>query len=81
MPDLSESKYIKLFRNIGYCVFYFSRSCIFNISAPSSDLFLVVKLEKVLQGDINEAAEPYLKEFVSKTRKIICNMIVFKIEL
>jgi hypothetical protein len=41
------------------------RSCIFNISAPSSDLFLVVKLEKVLQGDINEAAEPYLKEFVS----------------
>jgi hypothetical protein len=39
-----------------------ARSCIFDISTPSSDLFLVVKLEKVLQGDINEAAEPYLKE-------------------
>ncbi len=39
-----------------------ARSCVFDISAPSNDLFLVVKLEKVLQGDINEAAEPYLKE-------------------
>ena len=39
-----------------------ARSCVFDISTPSSDLFLVVKLEKVLQGDINEAAEPYLKE-------------------
>ena len=39
-----------------------ARSCVFDIAAPSNDLFLVVKLEKVLQGDINEAAEPYLKE-------------------
>ena len=43
----------------------FFRSCIFNISAPSNDLFLVVKLEKVLQGDINDSAEPYLKDLVS----------------
>merc|ERR1719420_1366261 len=27
-----------------------ARSCVFDISTPSSDLFLVVKLEKVLQG-------------------------------
>ena len=39
-----------------------ARSCVFDISNPSNDLFLVVKLEKVLQGDINESAEPYLKE-------------------
>lgn len=44
-------------------------SCVFDISAPSNDLFLVVKLEKVLQGDINEAAEPYLKE-VSNLDKV-----------
>ncbi len=40
-----------------------SRSCIFNIMYPSSDVFLVVKLEKVLQqGDISEVAEPYMKD-------------------
>ena len=46
-----------------------ARSCVFDIAAPSNDLFLVVKLEKVLQGDINEAAEPYLKE-VSNLDKV-----------
>ena len=49
-----------------------ARSCVFDISTPSSDLFLVVKLEKVLQGDINEAAEPYLKE-VSNLDKVRIN--------
>ncbi|CAG9768957.1 unnamed protein product [Ceutorhynchus assimilis] len=39
-----------------------ARSCIFNITHPSPDLFIVVRLEKVLQGDINECVEPYLKE-------------------
>lgn len=39
-----------------------SRACIFNITYPSSDLFLVIKLEKVLQGDINDCIEPYVKE-------------------
>ncbi|CAB3365687.1 Hypothetical predicted protein [Cloeon dipterum] len=39
-----------------------SRSCIFDITYPSSDVFLVIKLEKVLQGDITECAEPYMKE-------------------
>ncbi|XP_077992756.1 dedicator of cytokinesis protein 7-like isoform X2 [Glandiceps talaboti] len=43
-----------------------SRSCIFSLTYPSSDVFLVVKLEKVLQqGDITECAEPYMKEFDS----------------
>ncbi|KAL1514145.1 hypothetical protein ABEB36_003452 [Hypothenemus hampei] len=39
-----------------------ARSCIFNISHPSPDLFIVIRLEKVLQGDINECVEPYLKD-------------------
>jgi hypothetical protein len=39
-----------------------SRSGIFNISYPSADVFLIVKIEKVLQqGDVTEAVEPYLK--------------------
>ncbi len=42
-----------------------ARSCMFEVGQSTQDLFLVVKLEKVLQGDIAEAAEPYLKEAVS----------------
>ncbi|KAG5883156.1 hypothetical protein JTB14_033407 [Gonioctena quinquepunctata] len=39
-----------------------ARGCIFDISHPSQDLFIVIRLEKVLQGDIGECVEPYLKE-------------------
>ncbi|KAJ8939174.1 hypothetical protein NQ318_017071 [Aromia moschata] len=38
------------------------RGCIFNISQPSSDIFIVIRIEKVLQGDLSECVEPYLKE-------------------
>ncbi|XP_066298679.1 dedicator of cytokinesis protein 7-like isoform X4 [Branchiostoma lanceolatum] len=40
-----------------------SRSAVFSITYPSSDVFLVIKLEKVLQqGEITDVAEPYMKE-------------------
>ena len=40
-----------------------SRSAIFSITYPSTDVFLVIKLEKVLQqGDVSECAEPYMKD-------------------
>merc|ERR1719361_363282 len=40
-----------------------ARACVFDVSsATQGDLFLVVKLEKVLQGDMGEAIEPYIKE-------------------
>ncbi|XP_040062759.1 dedicator of cytokinesis protein 7 isoform X2 [Ixodes scapularis] len=45
-----------------------SRACIFNVTYPSTDLFLVVKLEKVLQGDITECAEPYMKDEKNKDK-------------
>ena len=45
-----------------------ARSCVFNISKPSPDLFLVVRLEKVLQGDISECAEPYLRDDKNKDK-------------
>ncbi|KAM9493065.1 dedicator of cytokinesis protein 7 isoform 4-T4 [Clarias gariepinus] len=38
-----------------------ARSAIFSITDPSPDVFLVIKLEKVLQqGDIGECCEPYM---------------------
>lgn len=40
-----------------------SRSAIFEITHPSNDLFLVIRLEKVLQGDIKDSVEPYMKEY------------------
>lgn len=38
-----------------------AKSAIFSISYPSPDIFLVIKLEKVLQqGEIGDCAEPYM---------------------
>uniref|UniRef100_A0A1B0A253 Uncharacterized protein n=1 Tax=Glossina pallidipes TaxID=7398 RepID=A0A1B0A253_GLOPL len=34
---------------------------IFEISYPSNELFLLICLQKVLQGDIKDSAEPYIK--------------------
>lgn len=45
-----------------------ARSCVFNIHKPSSDLFLVIRLEKVLQGDITECAEPYFRDDKNKEK-------------
>ncbi|XP_046985251.1 dedicator of cytokinesis protein 7 [Schistocerca americana] len=45
-----------------------SRACVFDITYPSSDLFFVIKLEKVLQGDINDCAEPYIKDDKSREK-------------
>ncbi|XP_063219662.1 dedicator of cytokinesis protein 7 [Bacillus rossius redtenbacheri] len=51
-----------------------SRSCVFNITYPSSDMFLVIKLEKILQGDINECAEPYMKDDKNR-EKVKANVV------
>ncbi|CAH1775987.1 unnamed protein product, partial [Owenia fusiformis] len=54
-----------------------SRSCVFSITYPSPDVFLVIKLEKVLQqGDISEAAEPYVK-FDGPKDKVKNNAVYF----
>ena len=58
-------RFVDLTRNIINLIFQdvstLSRACVFSVTYPSEDIFLVVKLEKVLQqGDISEAAEPYI---------------------
>lgn len=45
-----------------------SRDCIFNVTHPSPDVYLVIKLEKVLQGDIAECVEPYMKDEKNKEK-------------
>lgn len=39
-----------------------SRTAVFDVTNPSPDVFLVVRIEKVLQGDVNECVEPYIKD-------------------
>lgn len=54
------------------------RQGIFSVTAPHSDIFLVLKIEKILQGNIVQAVEPYLKanrdpKFAQKLHKNIRN--------
>lgn len=37
------------------------RQAILSVTAPHPDVFIVVKIEKILQGGINNTTEPYLK--------------------
>ncbi|GAB6031639.1 hypothetical protein CHUAL_009399 [Chamberlinius hualienensis] len=53
-----------------------SRACIFNITHPSPDIFIVLRLEKVLQGDIAECAEPYMKDDKNRD-KVKANAVTY----
>lgn len=37
------------------------QSALFSVTAPHPDIFVVVKIDKILQGGMHSAAEPYLK--------------------
>lgn len=60
-----------------------SRSAIFELTNPSTDLFLVIRLEKVLQGDLRDSVEPYMKEDKDKVGDIwilfLLNFVCFLI--
>lgn len=45
-----------------------SRTAVFEVTNPSNDLFLVIRLEIVLQGVIKDSVEPYIKEDNEKYR-------------
>lgn len=39
----------------------YPKQAILSITAPHPDIFIVVKIDKILQGGINQSSEPYLK--------------------
>lgn len=55
-----------------------SRAACFSITYPSPDVFLVIRLEKVLQqGDIGDCADPYMKEDKAKEDRLKSNAAQF----
>ncbi|KAM7416050.1 hypothetical protein PAMA_018225 [Pampus argenteus] len=61
--DLNSEQFRYLLKPHCPCVDYSSlaRSAIFSVTYPSPDIYLVIKLEKVLQqGEISDCADPYI---------------------
>lgn len=55
-----------------------ARRAIFNVTYPHSDVYFVVRIDKVLQGAINQCVEPYLKgESRKNIMKLADNIKVF----
>lgn len=51
----------------------YPRQAILNVSVPHPDIFIVVRIEKILQGGINPSSEPYLK--AGKDPKLGCKTL------
>ncbi|XP_063793575.1 dedicator of cytokinesis protein 11 isoform X2 [Pseudophryne corroboree] len=50
-----------LIHGIPESYFHYIKEGIFSVTSPHSEIFLVVRIEKVLQGNITHCAEPYIK--------------------
>jgi hypothetical protein len=63
----------------------FSKRAIFSVTFPNPDIYLVIRVEKVLQGGITTSAEPYLKaapgdntktaQKIQKQAKVFCSRL------
>nr|XP_039268691.1 dedicator of cytokinesis protein 7-like [Styela clava] len=70
--DLNSEAMNKLIKNDGVppSIPTLARSAIFSLTSPSKDVFIVIRLEKVLQqGEIVNCAEPYMKDATDKVRE------------
>ena len=60
-----------------------ARRALFTVSYPHPDIYLVVRIDKVLQGPLNACVEPYIRGEGKKRRVnriLICNANCTKIE-
>ncbi|XP_054644016.1 dedicator of cytokinesis protein 9 isoform X4 [Dunckerocampus dactyliophorus] len=89
MPNY-DSQYIyvypegpRLVQGVSETVIRYPRQGVFSVTCPHPDIFLVARIEKVLQGGINHCAEPYMKssdstkvaQKVLKNAKLACNRL------
>ncbi|XP_069746626.1 dedicator of cytokinesis protein 9 isoform X4 [Narcine bancroftii] len=51
----------KLINGVPESLLQYPKQGIFSVSCPHQDIFLVARVEKVLQGGITQCAEPYMK--------------------
>ncbi|XP_030614171.1 dedicator of cytokinesis protein 9 isoform X4 [Archocentrus centrarchus] len=51
----------RLIHGVPEAAMQYPRQVVFSVTCPHPDIFLVARIEKVLQGGINHCAEPYMK--------------------
>uniref|UniRef100_A0A8C5I843 Dedicator of cytokinesis 9 n=1 Tax=Gouania willdenowi TaxID=441366 RepID=A0A8C5I843_GOUWI len=73
----------RLIHGVPEAAVQYPRLGVFSVTCPHPDIFLVARIEKVLQGGINHCAEPYMKssdstkvaQKVLKNAKLACSRL------
>uniref|UniRef100_A0A4W3HB02 Dedicator of cytokinesis 9 n=1 Tax=Callorhinchus milii TaxID=7868 RepID=A0A4W3HB02_CALMI len=59
--DLNHQSVRQMLSNLSSSIMNGGDSGVFSVTCPHQDIFLVARVEKVLQGGITQCAEPYMK--------------------
>nr|XP_015218956.1 PREDICTED: dedicator of cytokinesis protein 9 isoform X8 [Lepisosteus oculatus] len=73
----------RMFNGLAESMLQYPKQGIFSVTCPHPDIFLVARIEKVLQGGITHCAEPYMKssdsakaaQKVLKNAKVACSRL------